>query len=274
MIGQFIFHTNNRAGLKMRAMLRNSLREHTNLPQSFNEKMEVSLRIFCQGNLISDMEKFCTIQPGDYLEITEDNCELLADAQREYLLVARCSRGDGSNYFPQEHQVSYSVRGRIGETYLVYDQLPTFVAKPKTILLLAPKVWISHDVNTIISFANSNDQEVGSLTTTSWKIDFLSQDGSVIHSIHRNFKQNDVYLLDVKVELLGHVKLTDSLQMISVVARGVSRGCVILTFIKNEKTGALALEHSLSPHYYMNGDFDRVRAEAFLFDKARIGASL
>lgn len=263
MIGQFIFHTNNLAGLKMKAILKN---KQSNSPQSFQQDLEVSLQVFCQGSLISNVEKFCTIEPEGYFQITEDNCELLADRQKEYMLVAHCKKGDELEYFPQEHQVLFSVRDHFQETSLVYDQLPAFVTKPKTILLLAPKVWISVNVNTVISFANSNDLAINSSNTSPWKIDFLAQDGKIIRTIQRDFKQNDVYLLDVKAELLGYVKIRDSLQMISVVARGISVGCVILTFIKNEKTGALALEHSLSPHYYMNGDFDRVRAEAFVFD--------
>jgi hypothetical protein len=266
MIGQFIFHTSNRVGLKMKVILRNSLRSSSDLSESFDKEMKVSLRIFCQGNLISKMENFCTIAPGDHVEITQENCKFLADDKRDFLLVAHCKRGDGLKYFPQEHQVSYAFRGHSRETYLVYDQLPAYVEKLKTILLLAPKVWISTDFNTIISFANSNDLEVIP-AKNSWVIDFLAQDGSIIRSIRRDFIQNDVYQLNVKSELLGYIKITDKLEMISVVARGESVGCVILTFIKNERTGALALEHSLSPHYYINGDFDRVRAEAFLFNR-------
>jgi hypothetical protein len=57
--------------------------------------------------------------------------------------------------------------------------------------------------------------------------------------------------------------------MITVVARGDGISCVLLTFIHNKKTDALALEHSLSPHYYMTGDFSRVRKEAFLFPLER-----
>ncbi len=266
MIGQFIFHTSNRAGLKMKALLKNSIRNYTNLSDSFDGEIEVSLRIFNQGNLISDLQKFCTIPPGGYVEISEHNCPLLSDDQRDFLLIAYCKRGGGSKYFPQEHQVSYSLRDSPRETHLVYDQLPAYVENPKTILLLAPKVWLSDDFNTILTFANSSDLHEGRTTTKPWKIDFMGKDGSIIRTIHRELIQNDVYQLDVKAELQGYLKITEKLEMITVVARGQATGCVILTFIKNEKTGALALEHSLSPHYYMNGNFDRVRSEAFLFN--------
>ena len=76
-----------------------------------------------------------------------------------------------------------------------------------------------------------------------------------------------MYFLDVKAMLTEYLDLTDKLQMITVVAKGESSACAILTFLQNTITGALALEHSLSPHYYMNGDFNKVRKEALLFEK-------
>jgi hypothetical protein len=58
--------------------------------------------------------------------------------------------------------------------------------------------------------------------------------------------------------------ISNDLEMITILARGNSANCVLLTYIHNIKTNAIALEHSLSPHYYMTGDFARVRKEAFL----------
>jgi hypothetical protein len=147
---------------------------------------------------------------------------------------------------------------------LVYDQLPVGT-NVKPILLLAPKVWLSNDVNTFISIANANDGQIDSVVTTPWKIDFFNQNGGKLHTMELDSTLNDNYLLDVKRTLSGHIDLTDKLQMINVVARGGGVACVILTFVQNKKTGALALEHSLPPYYYMNGDFKRVRNEAFLF---------
>jgi hypothetical protein len=50
-----------------------------------------------------------------------------------------------------------------------------------------------------------------------------------------------------------------------VVARGGASNYAIMGFITNDVTGSCALEHSLSPHYYFNGDRARVRAEAMRF---------
>jgi hypothetical protein len=268
MLGQFIFHTCNHAGLSLKALLRNSVRNGVLKGHEPNaEKMEVSLKIFHAGTPVFNEPNFCTISSGDYFEISESNCPILADNTREFTLVAYCKRGEGALYFPQEHQVIYSRKGESRTTSLVYDQLPIFVdSKFKPIILLAPKVWISNDVNTFISFTNGDDG-ADEVVETEWKIDFIAQNGEIIHTSRLSLKQKDVYILDVKATLIERLELTDQLQMINVVARGESTACVILTFLQNKKTGALALEHSLSPHYYMNGDFNRVRNEAFLFSE-------
>ena len=266
MLGQFIFNTCNHAGLNLKALLRNSARSGSLSERELNNgDMHVSLKAFHAGNVVFDAIDFCTIRSGNHVEISEKNCPILADNNKEFTLVAQCKRGDGEQYFPQEHQVIYSKKGDARTTSLVYDQLPVLGAKAKPILLLAPKVWASKDVNTFISFANSDEAHTDKVVATKWKIDLLAQDGKILRTLELDLKLNDVYLLDVKSALSGIIEFTEQLQMIHVVARGESVSCVILTFVQNQKTGALALEHSLSPHYYMNGDFNRVRKEAFLF---------
>lgn len=266
MLGQFIFHTCNHKGLSLKALLRNSERDGLiKGRESIAEKMLVSLKVFHAGIAIFNEVNFCTISLGEHFEVSESNCPILADDTREFTLVAYCKRGEGTSYFPQEHQVIYSRKGESRTTSLVYDQLPLFVdAKFKPIILLAPKVWISNDVNTFISFTNG-DHGTENVVETQWVINFIAQNGKIIHKIQLSLKQKDVYILDVKATLTEFVDLTDQLQLINVVARGESSACVILTFLQNNKTGALALEHSLSPHYYINGDLNRVRNEAFLF---------
>lgn len=269
MPGQFIFPTCNSAGLSLTALLRNTARDGT-LREHGSKlgDMHVSLQIFHAGILVFNEPDFSTIPSGGHVEISETACPLLADSNKEFLLIARCKRGEGEQYFSQEHQVSYEKRGSgVKTTSLVYDQMPVVGAKAKLkpILLLAPKVWLSNDVNTFISFANVDDSHFDRVTKNPWEITFLGQNGERLHTLALNLKQNGNYVLDVKSALSGYVKLTNQLQMLSIVARGDAISCVILTFVQNQKTGALALEHSLSPHYYMNGDFARVRNEAFLF---------
>lgn len=271
MLGQFIFSTCNHAGLNLTAILRNTSREGKQSQRGLStEDMHVSLKIFHVGVLEFDAPDFATIPLGGHVEVSEKTCPVLADDKREFLLIAHCKRGEGDQYFPQEHQVVYGRRESSRTTSLAYDQMPVVLgAKAKPIVLLAPKVWVSNDVNTFISFANVDNGHFDRVAETPWEITFLAQNGKRLHILTLGLKQNGCYVLDVKSALSGHVEFTDQLQMLNIVARGDGVWCVILTFVQNQRTGALALEHSLSPHYYMDGDFARVRKEAFLFPDIR-----
>jgi hypothetical protein len=272
MLGQFIFSTCNRAGLSMTALLRNTARNED--AGAAESEMWVGLNVFHEGVLQYECAEFATVEADGYAEVSARTCPILSDETKEFLLLARCSRGPGDGYFPQEHQVIYESRGDGRTTSLLYDQMPVPGGTPKTnsILLLAPKVWLSTDVDTFITLANVGSYALGRSSGSRWQIDFLGQTGAKIHGVVANLVQNASHVVDVKEALAGRLDLTDELTMLTVVARGETAACAILTFLRNRKSRALALEHSLSPHYYMNGDFVRVRKEAFLFrDGARGG---
>ena len=272
MQGQFLFSTCNRAGLSMRALLRNTARNDGGGAENESDT-EVGLKVFHEGVLEYDCAKFATVPPDGYAEVSAQQCPILRDERRDFLLVAHCTRGGDTGYFAQEHQVIYESRQDGRTTSLLYDQMPVPGGKPKmnSILLLAPKVWISTDVDTFITLANVGGYDPGRVSGSHWQIDFLGQDGAKIHSIAADLAQNASHVIDVKEMLAGRLEPTSDLKMLTVVARGETAMCAILTFLRDRRTCALALEHSLSPHYYMNGDFARVRKEAFLLSSARGG---
>jgi hypothetical protein len=265
MQGQFIFSTCKAAGLHMRALLRNGARGGEPVTSSADlSDMQVSLRAFHAGVLEYESQSFATIPYGDYAEVSDVTCPILADEHKEYLLIAHCRRGAGDEYFAQEHQLIYETASGGRTTSLLYDQLPIPSGKINSILLLSPKVWVSHDVDTFICVANVGSPRADGPAGSSWQIEFLEQSGARIHALSLDLAQNGSHLIDVKRELQDRLVLTEQPTMLTVVARGATVGAVILTFLVNRKTQAVALEHSLSPHYYMNGDFARVRREAFL----------
>ncbi|MBT8551988.1 hypothetical protein G6731_08485 [Polynucleobacter paneuropaeus] len=235
------------------------------------EDMHVSLKIFQAGEIVFEDPNFATIKENKFLELSSNTCPKIEDNQNESLVLAQCRRADGEHYFAQEHQLIYESRiGGNRTASLLYDQLPITNSTPKTnsILLLAPKAWLSNHVNTFICFANSNSALGYRPVKKNCFISFLKQNGEILHTAKFNLHENDTFILDVKKTLLGLIDgLDDNLQFINIVARVDFAACVILTIIQNEKTGALALEHSLSPHYYMDGDFSKVRREAFIFTK-------
>lgn len=277
MQGQFIFSTCNRADLSLTALLRNTARDHrAGAGQGGaadgggaavgESDMRVGLRVFHAGVLEYERDEFATVPADGFAEVSARTCPLLGDETREFLLLARCRRGAGEGYFPQEHQVTYTSRQGGRSTSLLYDQMPIPGGAPKanSILLLAPKVWISDDVDTFIALANVGGYSSGRSAGSRWQIDFLAQSGAKIHGVSVDLVQNASHLIDVKRTLAGRFEVGGALRMLTVVARGDTGMCAILTFLCNRRTRALALEHSLSPHYYMNGDFARVRKEAFL----------
>jgi hypothetical protein len=266
MQGQFIFSTCNQAGLRLNVLLRNTLRdEKLNADTSNLQDMKVSLKIFCEGELECEYPQFALIPSGGYAELSEITCPILRNQDKEFLLVALCQRGEFEGYFAQEHQVVYQDRQASKTTSLLYDQMPVGFSMSKPILLLAPKVWISEDVNTFINILNAGTLIPESIKENPWKIDFFLQNGKRIYTLNLDFKENSSHIIDVKKVLLGCLNVTNKLEMLTVVARGDAVACVLLTFIQNLNNRGLALEHSLSPHYYMNGDFARVRQEAFIY---------
>jgi hypothetical protein len=268
MQGQFIFSTCKAAGLRMRALLRNAARGgEPARSDADTSEMKVSLKVFHAGVLEYESASFASIPYGEYAEVSDDTCPILADERKEYLLIAHCRRGDGDQYFAQEHQLIYEPRSGGRTTSLIYDQLPVASGKINSILLLSPKAWVSNDVDTFICIANVGNPRSDGVAGSSWQIEFLEQSGARIHALSLELAQNGSHLIDVKRELQDHIVLSEQPQMLTVVARGSTVGAVILTFLVNRKTQAVALEHSLSPHYYMNGDFSRVRREAFLFPR-------
>jgi hypothetical protein len=274
MQGQFIFSTCAAAGLRMRALLRNGARGGEPVAAGANmAEMKVSLRVFHAGVLEYESASFASIPYGDYAEVSDDTCPILADQRKEYLLIAHRRRGDGDQYFAQEHQLTYDTGAGGRTTSLIYDQLPVASGKINSILLLSPKAWVSHDVDTFICVANVGNPRSDGMAGSSWQIEFLEQSGAIIHALSLDLAQNGSHLIDVKRELQGRLELSRQPKMLTVVARGATVGAVILTFLINRKTQAVALEHSLSPHYYMNGDFSRVRREAFLFPRLKGAAS-
>jgi hypothetical protein len=131
---------------------------------------------------------------------------------------------------------------------------------------LASKVWLNSKLNTYISFANSTPNLFGE--NISWDISLFDCLGNLVQEIQLTTPVNDAHLLSVKDLLKKTVSLSNTMELYTLVARGEAISAVLLTFLKNEATGNIAVEHSLSPHYYINGDFSRVRNEAFILEKS------
>jgi hypothetical protein len=272
MQGQFVFATAHGAGLGVRALLRNTVRGAQVGAGAGVAAMQVGLKVYHDGALVDEQPSFADIAPGGHVELSAASCAVLGDRSRDYLVSAHCRREAGEQYFPQEHQLVYDNGGHT--TSILYDQLPIPGGKIRinSILLLAPKVWVGSALATYICIANIGAP--GGIELSRWNFEILAQDGKRVHAFTRELPVNGAHVVDVKRELAGHEAVTGPARMFTVVARGETVGAAILTFVRNLETQALALEHSLSPHYYMNGDFARVRREAFMFPAESLHATV
>lgn len=270
MQGQFIYATSRAIGLRVNSIIRNTSRVLNSSAEQSD--MRIGICVYQCGKEIYKNTNYSVIKHGDFLEINEKDLPLSVNFKHESLIIVSCSRGDGNGYFPQEHQLNYeSIESPSKMASVVYDQLPVIsseLAKPRPILLLASKVWLSSKLNTYITFANSTPNK--SEEKVIWDISLFDCSGSLVQEFQLKSSENDAHILNVKDILKKTAPFSKEIEMYTLVSRGEVVSSVLLTFLKDETQGNIAVEHSLSPHYYINGDFSRVREEAFIFQKGAL----
>lgn len=262
MIGQFLFASCNSMGFRVRALMRNTQREGSIDVADGGEPIAIDLSVYGDGELLASYPRFAEIAPGGVVEISAATCPELGTAG-EHLVLGRCSRGPGNGYLAQEHQLIYEIPARKTFTTLLYDQLP--LPRPGAdappIVLLAPKAWVSTEVACSVVFATSGADDGLGYQRRPLEITVLDEQGTVVAREERAVRHHDVVIFDVRAAVEGRVPLRRAPTFFDVVARGGAGSFAILTFLVNETTGGCAVEHSLSPHYYVSR-LERVREEA------------
>ncbi|MGI8509601.1 MAG: hypothetical protein ACR2MQ_09775 [Gemmatimonadaceae bacterium] len=262
MIGQFIFPTCETGHLRVAAYLRNTQRDGVARPPV---DVSVELQVFEKGRSIAHEPAFGTIPFEGVLEVSERTFPAVGEGACDRLVVARLRTPDDvDGYFAQEHQLTYeNPRTGVFDS-LLYDQLP--IGKPgrraSPIILIAPKAWVGRDVNSLVAFANVGGAVVPTAQGQPLTISVLSSGGEVLSSNVFEEPENSALLFDVRAALRGHLSDAETPKMVNVVARGGASMYAIMTFVINKRTGNFALEHSLSPHYYVTDGLARVRDEA------------
>jgi len=271
MLGQFVIPTLHSLGLNVRGILRNTPRGIWD-PKPLGQKdleTEVSIQIYHQGKAVLGEAKKVTIPYGGFYEISSENFPALNEPE-EQLIIARCKLGDKPGYFPQEHQMLYLDKNKPNWASLIFDQIPVLTNNSPSapIILIAPKIWVSQSINTYVIFSFVSDlpsNQAGKMV-----LNVITQSGEIIHTETKPEKYNDIWIFDSRAAVEGKLKLTDEPLCLNVTARGGTGSQVIFTCIRNDKTGSIALEHSLSPHYYFSGDRNRVRNEALIFPSVNL----
>lgn len=276
MDGQFIFSTAQRLGLTVRAFIRNTGANGDTMLIEQRPALSVDLRVFEGGQLARHNPQFATIPYGEVQEISLHNCpELHSPAGSDRLVVARCSfPSEKKGYFAQGHQLIYSNPQSGKFTSLIYDQLPLLPAnaRPSPIILLAPKIWVSRQVNSFVVFANGWDTLEPARQPEPLVLTLLDEKGQTVLQQEQVLWRNDSWIFDAREALKTCRPVTENAQFYTLVARGGASTYAILTFIMNSDTGNLALEHSLAPAYYLTGALARVRNEALTMNPASMEA--
>jgi hypothetical protein len=263
MMGQFIFASCHSIGFGVRALLRNTGREGVSVSAGGRgAPIAIDLCIYREGELLASYPRFGEIATDELLEISATTCPELGTSG-EHLVVARCSIGSGNEYFAQEHQLIYERSASNTFATLLYDQmpLPRQGSSAPPIVLLAPKAWVSTELACSVVFATAAVDGHRGYQDQPLEIAVLNEQGGVIAHEERAVREHDVLIFDVRDAVAGRVPLGRSPSFFDVVARGGAGSFAILTILVNETTGACAVEHSLSPHYYASR-LERLRSEA------------
>lgn len=265
--GQFIFATCIEAGLEVTAQLRNSIRRFDDVrPESRHNGMTIEVSVFEEGMLVFEDDQFANIGIEEVCEVSKTTCPALVPevCSAERVVVTQCSLKDNSTSFYQEHQLFYENPHTGFFSCLLYDQwpLPVLSKVASPIVLLAPKLWLSSQLNTLVCFASTSTSRRVEAEEVPLEISVLSQDGGLVYRQSHEKKRNSTWVFNAR-QRIGHLfNLGQKPLFFTLAARGGSGSYAITTFIVNEQSGCFALEHSLPPFYYMDGDRARVRREA------------
>jgi hypothetical protein len=273
MLGQFVFPTLPSLGLGLRCIFRNTPRgEIGGIPfNHVDHQMEVSIKGYREGVCIFEDPRPIIVPYGGFYELNHDNCLNPDLFDLNSLVVAECKVGGQDRvYFPQEHQLIYTNIKTGTWTSLLYDQvpIPSSIVPGSPTILIAPKIWVSNNVNTHIIFSNASDLSANNANEITLSI--LTQDGKIIHTERKPEKYNNLWVYDVRKAVEKKIKICETPLHLTLVARGGTSRYIIASLIQNQETGSMALEHSLSPHYYFSGDRQRVRNEALFFESVNL----
>lgn len=258
-------------GLELEIRLRNTARQlGSGAVQRVHSTLNVDLRAYRQGKLIFHDPVFGKIASGGTLFIRDRDIMQLTgevpEGEEELLLVARLTRLNNINnngYFPQEHQLTYTVLENGAQAHLLYDQQPLRSdGRSAPIVLIMPKIWVGGDVNTFLLVCNTSNRQDAVKQTEMMQFSILDESGHIVCAWDQQFFYNEARALNLRDRIAQHIKIPVYPRFFNLVGRGGASSFALFAAVRNERAGHVAIEHSLPPVYYMDGDIERVRSEA------------
>lgn len=258
--GALFIPTLNKLKTDLSVIINNYNRHHY---QVSGEDVGYKMKVFSEGRLIVEQEEKI-IQPEQFLRFDFDKIFGL-EKSREYLFCfdfAFKKTLDAS--FVREHQVIYKNEESNKFGTVIFENLPKAGKAPATIICIAHKCFVSTEINTIICLGIRNGNGENVATEAMLEYVLLDEKGSLISQKKVNILTNSTHYIDIKKEEAELLKnKSDKIRFYTLALRIHNARCILYATILNEKTGNLAIEHSLAPLYYTDSkDLSEIRKTA------------
>lgn len=264
MRGRFIFSDCGKLKINfMDCHIVNGVRDSN---QKDKTPLDVTISAYDNGKIIGK-SKDIAVPFGQSKSLKDEDILLPINHSRNITYIADISKGDANDYqyFPQEHHIQYGISDSYAS--LLFDHQPYFANKDKfsSINVLAPKIVLAKNLNTHLVFNNAREASEGHVQDHPMHIALLDASGKSVYNGSFNLTSNATFIFDVKKHLPDEYTYSSEPLFFSFVSKGGDSQFSIYTMIINELTGAIAIEHSLPPMYYIKGDMNKVR-QSFLSD--------
>lgn len=272
-MAEFFYSTCLASGALTTSYIRNTNRSNRSAKTIVKHSLMAELKVYHAGHLVLQNTPQ-EILPGGYLKVSEEqirNSLSTPDLKMSDLLISinlNKKNDPKDSFFSQEHQVVYTDAHKESSCSLLYDQMPIPSTSGTPIVLLAPKIWLRPGTEVFLIVANrSNSTDT---QTRDLKFGLYSTQGHCLTTWACEEIRNSVKIFAIHDIIEKQTPQAKSGQFFNIFGYGGSSAYVLYTIIKDKATGNMAVEHSLSPHYYFSGDRSQVRQDVVSFEWSKL----
>lgn len=216
------------------------------------EAVNYKIKLFsAQGELIKErMEN--VLEPQGLIELKANDFANL-NADEEYLFCVDFNFKNLPNAsLIREHQIVYKNKTSEKFGIVIFENLPQLKKAPATIVCIAHKCFVTESINTILCLGiRGTDNAEFDSKEAILEYSLLDESGQVRCTKKLNPKINSPFYINVKEhEKEFVIPPKNGTRFYTLCLKLQNARSIIYTAIHNEKSGNLAIEHSLAPIYY------------------------
>lgn len=249
---KFIYGSLNALNINVSSFIQN-----TAIPKEKPMGISIDIEIFQDSDVIYKNEKPIKIGPNDIFSINEDIFPQKLSKTKEQLFVATVKADSFSCFYAQEHQVNFE--NDIARQLLIYDHIPYLENQKNDIVLFLPGIVIDRREDfylNILSYGNINKSSLKS--NDNFKFIIYTSDGYVLNTEIVEISINSSTVFNIKEILLKNKIPFKDGDVFSII--GIGQANRFLSFIiKKTANNLFAIEHTLPPYYYFDGNLKKVR---------------